>query len=193
MSRYPNSRMIAAGNPYFTTVQNFLGCGSSFSSASLFSFFNAGPASFSATASRWPAPITTRILPSGFRPLSWSIEPARYSSRSSIRTSPAPGATAFNSFSNSVIRSLFCRSSSTEGISSSSFWSPFKRSPLITRNFSRNPIRRHALLIVVWISRSTNSNSIPASSAASMAAKRSVPGFSPSSMPRRRCSVANSD
>ena len=107
-----------------------------------------------------------------------------------MRTSPAAGATSLSSPISSVIRSVFSRRSSTWISSSSSSWN---RMADMTLHFSRNLIRRQALRMVVWMSRSTSATSFWASPAACMAANRSVPGFSPSANPMRRCSTASMD
>ena len=122
-------------------------------------------------------------------PRTCCMRPARYASRSSIRTSPARGAASRASSISVVSKSESSRSSSRSKSSSSSSQSRALR----TRHFSRRPIFRQALLRVITTSLSISACSISASSAASIAASNSAPGFSPVSRPMRRCWAARAD
>ena len=124
--------------------------------------------------SRCPAPTTASTFP---LPLICWILPARKASLSSIRTSPAPGAT---SLASSIILLNISESpniSSMESSSSSS--SSSRRRVLITLHFSIIPIPRQALLRVTTTSLSIISTGILDSSALCTASRSSAPGFSP--------------
>ncbi len=128
-----------------------------------------------------------RTLPS-FPSLICLILPAMYSSRSSIRTSPALGATERASSIRLLRRSVSSRTSSRSTSSSSS---SAQSSVSRTLHFSLMLIFAHALRRVETTSLSTNSTGISASLASKTAARSSAPGFSPVETPIRRCSAAS--
>ena len=123
-------------------------------------------------------------------PLICCILPARKASLSSIRTEPAAGAT---SRASSIRLLSMSESSSNSSIEASSSSSSCHSKASRTRNFSLKPIFDQALLRVITTSLSISSTGTPASSAASIAASNSAPGFSPEAMPIRRCSAASAD
>ena len=119
---------------------------------------------------RWPAPTTAKIL---LLESILRIFCAKYSSLSSIKTSPAPGENSFNSFIKSVRISRLSRISS-KLTSTSSSSSPSIENIIL--NFSRNFIFRHALRRVTCISLSINSTCKPKSSDKFTASSNSAPG-----------------
>ena len=123
--------------------------------------------------SRCPAPTTASTFP---LPLICWILPARKASLSSIRTSPAPGAT---SLASSIILLNISESPNISSMESSSSSSSSKRRVLRTLHFSIMPIPRQALLRVTTTSLSIISTGILDSSALCTASRSSAPGFSP--------------